>query len=832
MGNSLVQTIVKKSLISLLVSFLIFLTLLTTPAFAQAPLAPLTIPKYAPSQSLFIPPAMPITSVLPGGIDYYEIAKRQFPQQILPTGFPQTTVWGFGAINTPASFHYPSYTVEALVNRRVRVKWINGLTNPDGTFIPHLFSAYVDQTLHWANPPQQCADGTTRPDCEGTSGAPYLGPVPMVVHLHGSHVDPESDGFPEAWYLPAANNLPAGYATQGSDFSQIAGVPVEAGAAVFQYRNDQRATTLWFHDHSLGITRLNIYAGPAGFYFLRGGPTDLPAGVLPGGAYETAMVIQERSFLDDGSLNFASPNGDGDGDTMVVNGKTWPYLDVEPRRYRFRLLNASNNNSIELALATDNTPGDLNDSNFTPVADRLWVIGADGGFLPAPANVQQLPLHIAERADVIIDFTGLAPGTIIYLINNQGDPGTTEQVMRFVVGSPGPADTSTPPDQLTLPPFTPLTPADATFTRQVSLNEGVGGPGKLLGTVNPGPPAVGIPLRWEDAITENPQLNAIEIWEIFNFEGGDHPIHIHMVQFQILDRTPIGDAIGGGTTVPPFPWETGTKDTVFIDGNTVTRVIARFDIAGRFVWHCHILDHEDDEMMRPYEVLSTTISFGLPGDNPLAGDWDGNGLATIGVYRPSDLTFNLRNSNTNDIGAVPAFVYGIPGDIPVAGNWDGLGVDTIGVYRPSNQRFYLRNSNTTGVADVVAQYGIFGDIPVAGDWDGNGTTTIGVYRPSNQRFYLRNSNTTGVADAVAQYGIPGDIPIAGDWDGNGTTTIGVYRPSNQRFYLRNSNTTGVADVAIQFGAAGDIPIVGDWDGNGTTNIGVYRPSDQTFLLGL
>ena len=204
-----------------------------------------------------------------------------------------------------------------------------------------------------------------------------------------------------------------------------------------------------------------------------------------------------------------------------------------------------------------------------------------------------------------------------------------------------------------------------------------------------------------------------------------------------------------------------------------------------------------------------SIIYGISGDVPLTGDWDGNDTVTIGVYRPSNQRFYLRNSNTTGVADVVA-QYGILGDIPIAGDWDGDGTTTIGVYRPSNQTFYLRNSNTTGVANVVAQYGILGDVPIVGDWDGNGTTTIGVYRPSNQTFYLRNSNTTGVANVVAQYGILGDTPVVGDWDLNGTTSIGIYRSSNQTFYLRNSNTTGIADVVALLGSLGDIPLAGNW----------------------
>ncbi len=223
------------------------------------------------------------------------------------------------------------------------------------------------------------------------------------------------------------------------------------------------------------------------------------------------------------------------------------------------------------------------------------------------------------------------------------------------------------------------------------------------------------------------------------------------------------------------------------------------------------------------------ITFGISGDKPLAGDWTGTGTTTIGVYRPSNQTFYLRNSNTTGVADIVVH-YGMPGDIPIVGNWTGTGTTTVGVYRPSNQTFYLRNSNTTGVADIVAHYGLPGDIPVVGNWTGTGTTTIGVYRPSNQTFYLRNSNTTGVADIVVHYGSSGNIPVVGNWTGTGTTTVGLYRPSKQTFYLRNSNTTGVADVVKQLGILGDIPIVGDWNGIGRTGLGVYRPSTSSFIL--
>jgi bilirubin oxidase len=403
---------------------------------------------------------------------------------------------------------------------------------------------------------------------------------------------------------------------------------------MFQYPNDQRATTLWYHDHTLGMTRLNVYAGPAGFYLLRGGPDDEVMGHLPGPApalgdrpgmkyFEIPIAIQDRSFNADGSLfypdtreffdEFAGPyipesdispiwNPEFFGNTMVVNGRSWPYLEVEQRRYRFRFLNGCN--SRFLILRFDN---DL----------PFWQIGAEGGFLPAPVELPRLLMAPAERADVIVDFTHVRAGTWITLLNlgpdepfgggepgedfDPADPSTTGQVMQFRVGSRR-GDPSTRPDKLKLPAIMPLGPAAA--TRQLSLNEEdsavleeVGPRAALLGTVNS---EEGNPLLWMDPITENPTVDSTEVWEIHNFTEDAHPIHVHLVQFQVVDRQPFE-----GSARPPESWETGFKDTVIAYPGEVTRIQARFDIPGRFVWHCHIVEHEDNEMMRPYEISPT-----------------------------------------------------------------------------------------------------------------------------------------------------------------------------------------------------------------------------------
>jgi bilirubin oxidase len=606
-------------------------------------LDPATITKYA--MPLVIPPAMPKTSA--GKVDYYEIAVRQFQQQILPTGMPTTTVWSYGSVNHDGTFNYPAFTIEAKYHRPVRVKWINDLKDDNGNFLPHILP--VDPTLHWANPSGGASGRDMRPGFASTPG-PYTGPVPIVTHLHGGHSAQESDGYAEAWYLPAAINIPDGFAKEGtwydffkSEFSNKFGQDWQLGTATFQYQNDQRAGTLWYHDHTLGMTRLNVYAGPAGFYLLRRGPGDLPDPLLPGPApgvgadpfgrfYEVPIAIQDRSFNADGSLFYPSTreffdgfpgpylpvsdvspiwNPEFFGNTMVVNGRSWPYLEIEPRRYRFRFLNGCNSRFLILKMVT------------YPLATRpstatlpFWQIGTEGGFLPAPVNLDQLLMSPSERADVIVDFTGLPVGTELYLINEgpdepfgggtpetdfpAADSETTGQVMKFVVVPLASKDHSRDPARLTLPAFKPLGPASN--TRQVSLNEepskfsGFDGPVEAeLGTLDgAGGP---VPLGWDKPITENPALGSIEIWEIHNFTADAHPIHIHEVQFQVVNRQPID-----GVARPPEPWETGYKDSVIAYPGEITRIKALFDLPGLYVWHCHIVEHEDNEMMRPYFV--------------------------------------------------------------------------------------------------------------------------------------------------------------------------------------------------------------------------------------
>jgi spore coat protein A len=629
-------------------------------AVAGGSLDPYSVPRFGTPLHVFM--TMPRTTTV-GAIDYYEVAARQVRQQILPSGFPDTTVWAYGSINHAGTFHSPAPTFEARQGRVTRVKWINSLVDASGGFRRHLLP--IDQTLHWANPPGP-RDGM------GTSPQPYKGPVPLVTHLHGGHTFDDSDGYPEAWFLPAANDIPSGYATQGTWYNFFRkkaaarlGTPWTRGTATYDYSNDQPASTLWVHDHTLGLTRANVYAGLAAFYILRGGD-DAIAKLLPD--HEVPIMIQDRSFNADGSLFFPGDRAffegvsnadlqipfiprntcDGNpsdvspiwnpeffGNTMVVNGNTWPYLDVEQRRYRFRFLNACNARTLLLRLDRDNLP--------------LWQIGSDGGYLPQPAKLAQLLMAPAERVDVIVDFTQVPVGTTITLLNigpdspfgggvsgidyPPADPQTTGGVMQFRVRPSRSVDSSVSPERLSNLGVAPTSqPPSGSRLRRVSLNEldsatvkvaanpdgtfqipireACGDPTAvpfgpsvgLLGTVNAD--GTGNPLAWMDPASETPGLGT-EIWEIRNFTADAHPIHIHQTQFRVLGRAafdPENPSVLPGPARPPEAWETGAKDTVVAYPGEITRLVAKFDLKGQYVWHCHILDHEDHDMMRPMVI--------------------------------------------------------------------------------------------------------------------------------------------------------------------------------------------------------------------------------------
>jgi spore coat protein A, manganese oxidase len=649
-------------------------------AVAQIPggtLDPNDVDKFV--SPMLIPPVMPRagTITMPGGkpADYYEISMKQISQQILPADHPKTTVWGYGAVARASSrglliHNAPSLTIESKWNRPVRIKWINDLVGANGNYLPHLLP--VDPTLHWANPPGGTDGRDMRPTFTETPG-PYTGPVPIVTHLHGaSGVGDESDGYAEAWYLPAATNIPAGYATEGTWYNFFAGkatgkfaINWGPGFATFQYPNNQRESTLWYHDHTLGMTRLNVYAGPAGFFLVRGGPegdkaiVDSRTGataVLPSPApnegdmgnktyYEIPIAVQDRSFNTDGSLFYPdtrvffdgivgdyipdgpfSPiwNPEFFGNMIMVNGNTWPFQTVEQRRYRLRFLNGCQSRFLILDFA--NIPG-----------AEVWQIGNEGGFLAAPANLtadngNRLLMGLAERADLIVDFTNVPVGN--YVLGNVGpdepfgggeppddfdfaDPDTTGQVMQFRVVPAVAPDPTTPPQFLVLPAITRLTGGTArplALIEKASVgfdaegNEVEGPVEALLGMVADG---VLIEQKWMDAVTENPAVGATEVWEFYNTTADAHPMHVHEVTFQVVNREGLlldGDGevvqpiqLDGNITFPE-PWENGWKDTVIAYPGQVTRLRLRFTNPGQFVWHCHIVEHEDNEMMRPYRI--------------------------------------------------------------------------------------------------------------------------------------------------------------------------------------------------------------------------------------
>jgi FtsP/CotA-like multicopper oxidase with cupredoxin domain len=637
-------------------------------------LAPAAIPKFV--TPLLNPPAMPNN----GTADNYEIEVRQFQQQVLPAGLPQTTVWGYGPITyvggvaTPGLFNAPSLTIEAKRGTKTRVTWRNGLVDASGNYLPHLLP--VDPTLHWANPGRVGGSTDIRPDYRGrtyvqtTKAADatalgsnqytrYWGPVPTIPHVHGMEgVEQWSDGYAEAWFLPKANSL---VGTDGTSYAAAGrwhafmqskagalGASWGAGQVTFEYPNSQRPATVWYHDHSLGITRVNVYAGPAGFYIIRSdNPDDNPkdgagnAAVLPSGPYEVPMAIQDRSFNTDGSLfypdsrvffdGFTGPyigslvngttnysdvapihNPEFFGNCIIVNGSTWPYLAVEPRRYRLRILNGCTARALIL--------------RFNDPKVQVWQIGNEGGYLRAPFAPTTILLAPAERADLIVDFSQMKLGKRVTLLNigpdapfggggfRAADPTSTGLVMEFRVNIPlKSADVTTPPQQMVMPSDIPTLPSP-TRTRRLALLEMMAAPPlpaipveTNLGVIgNAAAPLASVTAKkWADAPTENPGPGDVEQWELYNFTADAHPIHIHEVLFQVVNRQPLDKGTGAPIKSPTGPMlsENGFKDTVIAYPGEVTRVKMKFGtVTGRFAWHCHIVDHEDNEMMRPYQI--------------------------------------------------------------------------------------------------------------------------------------------------------------------------------------------------------------------------------------
>ncbi len=439
---------------------------------------------------------------------------------------PPTKMWGYGGAS-------PGPTIEVRSNQGATIEWVNNLPGR------HLFP--IDHNLHGAEP--------DKPD------------VRAIVHVHGAKTPPESDGYPERWYEPGKSET-------------------------CFYPNQQDAALLWYHDHAMAITRLNVYAGLYGLYIVRDDFED--ALNLPKHQYEIPLVICDRSFRQDGSLDYPDSGIPGapwvpeaPGEAMLVNGKLFPYLEVEPRRYRFRLLNASNGRFLHFALS--------NSQKFTQ-------IGADQGLLSEPVAVESIIAGPGERLDFILDFASHSGANIVL----SSDSFT---VMQFRVSKNRVTDTSAIPDKLRPVPKTPI--ESVVKTRRLNLLEHKMGNGDSMMMLLNG-------MHWNMPVTENPTIDTTEIWEFVNTTDDSHPIHLHLVRFQILDRRRFNEPLYRATrrmeytgpAEPPDAYEAGWKDTVRAHALMVTRIIVRFEgYTGRYVWHCHVLEHEDNEMMRPYDVL-------------------------------------------------------------------------------------------------------------------------------------------------------------------------------------------------------------------------------------
>jgi spore coat protein A, manganese oxidase len=776
---------------------LFLVTLTATAALAtqspQVPLAGSAIPQF--KQPLPLPQiGGPVGTGIytTTGNTSLNIRMCEFWANVLPPGTiaagvqPKTRVWGYivgdacpaAGPNDPA---LDTYLGPVLVNQRrsatdgsTDVTFVNALgTVNTGTATDTQVLAYkysVDKTLHWANPfNDMCAHMSMFPAFGSPCAQNYAGPIPAVPHLHGGVVPPELDGGPDAWFTSDGNHIGNGYYSRDGYSNK--------NYAIYNYTNTQDAAPIWFHDHTLGATRLNVYMGLAGANFIEDKgiiPTTvkatdgnfgtctsncLPANLQPL-ASVVPVVIQDRMFDNTGQLFFPSDSAanllwtlnpehpywvpEFVGDTILVNGKAWPYLNVQAKRYRFLFLNGSNARTYEMALINQATGA---------AGPPVWVIGTDGGYLDAPVKLdpalgQKLVMQPGERYEVIIDFTGFANSNLI--IRNTGrtpypkgappQGSTLGRIMQFRVGAVV-ADTSYNPAS-----GTPLRsgskaikrlttggalPANVTKTRSLTLNEVMGMPQTVIDPVTglltayPGGPleilvnntkwngeringVMGNMFTFEHRadftpitlngvtsyISELPREGDTEVWEIVNLTADAHPIHLHLTQFQLINRQnfnvsnynkiyatafpgggydpmtgmayaqgffipgfgpPLnynpsvasGNKYGGNPDVTPYlqgavqlplAHEQGWKDTVITYPGQVTRIAMRwapmdlatntpasqlnypFDPNGGagygYVWHCHIVDHEDNEMMRP-DVIMLNPAAPAPASRPL-----------------------------------------------------------------------------------------------------------------------------------------------------------------------------------------------------------------------
>ncbi|HEX4028942.1 MAG TPA: multicopper oxidase domain-containing protein [Terracidiphilus sp.] len=387
-------------------------------------------------------------------------------------------------------------------------------------------------------------------------------PTRAVTHVHGARVPSISDGYPEDWFVPGQHKL-------------------------CYYPNEQEAASLWVHDHAIGMNRLNIYAGLMGWYLIR---DDVEQSLgLPAGKYELPLLLYDRSFDPAGQLYYPNPPDEGAwaqeflGDAMMVNGKVRPYHDVEPRKYRLRLANTANSRFFSLSLSN---------------GQSFHIIGSDQGFLASPVEMSRLVIAPAERADIIVDFREARGQNIV--LQSDG-----LELMQFRVGKNLVDDPSQLPKSIR--PIERIPESRAVRTRLMTLNEFDNADGMaMVMLLNR--------KHWMEPLTERVKLNSAEIWSMANLTQDTHPMHLHLVRFQILDRRSfsVDDYLATdtqplsytGPAIEPAAHEMGWKDVVQCPPGMVTRIIVPFQgYTGRYVWHCHILEHEANDMMRPYEVV-------------------------------------------------------------------------------------------------------------------------------------------------------------------------------------------------------------------------------------
>ena len=639
-------------------------------------LDPSTIPKFV--DQLVIPPVYvphyTFDCTTKRIVQEYKVDMTEFYQQILPTqdangnptGFGQTKVWGYaGKAKDPLTGKFlgyfqssPSCTFETIKGLPVRVTWTNKITSPS------IFA--VDPTIHWANPNNIPMDMGMGPPPAGTPTAPFptfppgfdgtqenppgyfwnaQSPVPLVTHLHGAIVRSDSDGGPEQWFTATG--------VHGPDYRTTK--PTAANSAVYYYPNDQEPTTLFYHDHALGITRLNVASGLAGFWIIRGrcDPID---NMLPSGKYEIPLAIQDRSFNTDGSMWFPTEGNNPDihpywnpeffGNAIMVNGKLWPNLNVDRGQYFFRIVDGSNARFYNISLAVDGSETIL---PFTQIM-------SDGGYIKSAVTMNSLVIAPGERVGILVDFKNLAPGTKVIMKNTapapypNGDPvdENTGQIMQFTVGAKTGYRAKTLPTTLasTLKGSFPTLKSDSP-SRTLPYFEAMSPTDQPLGIFLNGQ-------RWSGVLTETPRVGSTEDWWLVNPTMDTHPIHTHLTQFQLVYRIPFDAAayeadwmaLNGmvpvdmnvvpqtldvtpyltGPPEPPAPNELAWKDTIQTPPGYVTVIRIRWApqdspvtgpraphpgvnqypfnpvIGPGYVWHCHILDHEDNEMMRPYKV--------------------------------------------------------------------------------------------------------------------------------------------------------------------------------------------------------------------------------------